>query len=220
MPSPQTLTALKDKTHPMDAAPSMVFLKPLLDGHSKAEAGDWSYYHDSVDPTRFGSENLRYAFDFIEDRLVIGKYCSIAEGASFLLNGGNHFADRLSSFPFPIFAEMESPAPTPWPNRGGITVGHDVWIGWKATIMPGVIIGHGAIIGAQAVVTKDVAPYTIVGGNPGQVIKPRLPDADRERLLELSWWNWPDEAVCEASAHLMKQDSQALYAYAQAHGLI
>lgn len=219
MPDLAVLEALKAKTHPMVAAPSMVFLKPLLADHTKAEAGDWSYYHDSRDPTRFGQDNIRYAFDFIEDRLTIGKYCSVAEGATFLLNGGNHFADRLSSFPFAIFAEMEAAAPTPWPNRGGISIGHDVWIGWGATILPGVSIGHGAIIAAQSVVTRNVAPYEVVAGNPGEVKKLRLPESDIAQLLALQWWDWPDDVVAQAGPHLMNHDIQALVAFAKAHGL-
>lgn len=195
---------------PMPAAPSMAYLKPLLADHPKITAGDYSYIHSFDDPARFAETQVKYAFDFIEDRLEIGKFCSIAADASFVLNGGNHFADRLSSYPFPIFGCWGEPDPGPWPNKGGITIGHDVWIGWDAVIMPGVSIGHGAIIAAKSVVTRDVAPYTIVGGNPGQVIRKRLPEADIERLLALGWWDWPLEAIRAASDALMKADIDAL----------
>ena len=195
---------------PVAAAPSIVFLKPLLTDHPKASAGDYSYFHSFEDPESF-ADNIKYAFDFIEDRLVIGKFCSIAHGASFVLNGGNHFADRLSTFPFPIFGEaFGAPDPGPWPNRGGITIGHDVWIGWDATILPGVTVGDGAIIATKAVVASDVPPYAIVAGNPAKVVKYRLPEADIARMLKLSWWDWPVERITEASQALMQADVAAL----------
>jgi virginiamycin A acetyltransferase len=197
---------------PMPAAASMTYLKPLLADHPKISAGDYSYIHSFDDPARFAETQVKYAFDFIEDRLEIGKFCSIAADASFVLNGGNHFADRLSSYPFPIFGCWGQPGP--WPNKGGIVIGHDVWIGWDAVIMPGVSIGHGAIIAAKSVITRDVAPYTIVGGNPGQVIRKRLPEADIERLLALGWWDWPLEAIRAASDALMKADIDALERFA------
>lgn len=199
--------------HPMPGQPSMAYLKPLVKDHPKISAGDFTYIHSFDDPARFEDQVL-YAFDFIEDRLEIGKFCSIAHGARFVLNGGNHFADRLSSYPFPIFGCWGEPDPGPWPNKGGITVGHDVWIGWDATIMPGVTIGHGAIIAAKAVVTSDVAPYSIVGGNPAKEIRKRLPDTAIERLLDLAWWDWPIERIREASDALMKADIDALDALA------
>lgn len=195
---------------PMPAAPSMAYLKPLVAGHPKITAGDYSYIHSFDDPARFAETQLKYAFDFIEDRLEIGKFCSIAADASFVLNGGNHFADRLSSYPFPIFGCWGEPDPGPWPNKGGITIGHDVWIGWDTVIMPGVTIGHGAIIAAKSVVTRDVDPYTIVGGNPATPVRKRLPEADIEHLLTLAWWDWPIETIRAASEALMTADVDAL----------
>jgi virginiamycin A acetyltransferase len=202
-----------DILRPVAAAPSIVFLKPLLTDHPKASAGDYSYFHSFENPGSF-ADNIKYAFDFIEDRLVIGKFCSIAHGASFVLNGGNHFADRLSTFPFPIFGEaFGAPDPGPWPNRGGITIGHDVWIGWDATILPGVTVGDGAIIATKAVVASDVPPYAIVAGNPAKVVKYRLPEADIERMLALAWWDWPIERIAAASTALMQADVVALEAF-------
>lgn len=207
MLDPQTL-------HPLPHAPSIVFLKPLLDGDPKMEAGDYSYFHSFDDPVDFRS-NVKYAFDFIDDRLVIGKFCSIAHGASFVLNGGNHFSDRLSTFPFPIFGEaFGAPDPGPWPNKGGITIGHDVWIGWDATLLPGVTVGHGAIIASKAVVARDVPPYAIVAGNPAQIVKYRLPEADIAAMLELAWWDWPVEQIAKATDALMRSDAGALKALA------
>lgn len=203
-----------DLLRPLPHAPSIVFLKPLLENEPKMSAGDYSYFHSFDDPEDFRS-NVKYAFDFIDDRLEIGKFCSIAHGASFVLNGGNHFADRLSTFPFPIFGEtFGAPDPGPWPNKGGITIGHDVWIGWDATILPGVTVGHGAIIAAKAVVASDVPPYAIVAGNPGRVIKYRLPEADIAAMLDLAWWDRPVERIATASNALMQADIQALSLFA------
>jgi len=210
MTAPVSNPALDPMTRtPLPAAPSMAYLKPLVAGHPKIEAGDYTYIHSFDDPEHF-ADQVKYAFDFIEDKLVIGKFCSIAHGARFVLNGGNHFADRLSSYPFSIFGAWGEPDPGPWPNKGGITIGHDVWIGWDAVIMPGVTIGHGAIIAAQSVVTADVEPYTIVGGNPARPIRKRLPEADIDRLLDLAWWDWPVEKIQAASDALMKADITAL----------
>lgn len=199
-----------DTLRPVAAAPSIFFLKPLLKDHPKASAGEYSYFHSFDDPEAF-SDNIKYAFDFIADQLVIGKFCSIAQGASFVLNGGNHFADRLSTFPFPIFgAAFGAPDPGPWPNKGGITIGHDVWVGWDATILPGVTVGHGAIIAAKAVVASDVPPYAIVAGNPARIVKYRLREADIARMLDLAWWDWPVERIAAASDALMQADLVAL----------
>lgn len=203
--------------HPLPAAPSMAYLKPLVAGHPKIEAGAFTYVHSFDDPERF-PEQVKYAFDFIDDRLVIGKFCSIAHGATFLLNGGNHFADRLSSYPFSIFSAWGEPDPGPWPNKGGIAIGNDVWIGWDAIILPGVTIGDGAIIGARAVVSADVAPYTIVGGNPAREIRRRLPQDIAERLQALAWWDWPVARIAAASDALMKADIAALEALAPPAG--
>ena len=195
--------------HPMPAAPSMAYLRPLVADHPKIEAGEYTYIHSFDDPANF-ADQVKYAFDFIDDRLVIGKFCSIAHGASFVLNGGNHFADRLSSYPFSIFGAWGEPDPGAWPNKGGITIGNDVWIGWDATILPGVTVGDGAIIAAKSVVSRDVEPYTIVAGNPAQPVRLRVEEDVRDRLLALQWWNWPVEKIQQASDALMKSDVSAL----------
>jgi virginiamycin A acetyltransferase len=203
--------------HPIDGQPSMAFLKPLVADHPKIEAGDYTYVHSFGDVLRF-EEQVLYAFDFIEDRLVIGKYGSIAHGARFILNGGNHFADRLSTYPFSIFPGWGEPDPGAWPNKGSISIGHDVWIGHEAVILPGVTVGHGAIIAAQAVVTSDVPPYAVVGGNPATTIRMRLPEADIDRMLALAWRDWPAEHVALAAEALMKTDLDALEALAPPAG--
>ncbi len=133
------------------------------------------------------------------ERLVIGKFCSIACGAKFLFNSANHALGSLSTYPFPIFFEEwglpVEDIPAAWDNKGDIVVGNDVWIGYEAVILAGVTIGDGAIIGARAVVTKDVPPYTIVGGVPARPIRKRFDEATIARLLELRWWDWPEERI-------------------------
>ncbi len=153
--------------------------------------GDYTYYDDFEDVGNF-EKNVKYHFDFIGDKLVIGKFCMIASGASFIMNGGNHLTQAFSAYPFAIFGAGWEKAMDgkSYPTKGNTVVGNDVWIGHNATIMPGVHIGDGAVIATNATVTKDVAPYTIVGGNPATEIKKRFSDEVIEILLELQWWNW------------------------------
>lgn len=180
--------------HPLPSEPSMVFLKNVVT-NPQIEVGDYTYYHSFDDPLGF-EKNVHYAFPFIGDKLIIGRFCSIASGATFLLNGGNHLTETVSSYPFAIFGQgWEHAMPEAWPHRGDIIIGHDVWIGFEATIMPGVTVGHGAVIAAKSVVASDVPPYAIVAGNPARVIRYRHAEADIERLLALSWWDWPIETI-------------------------
>ncbi len=172
----------------------MVFLKNVVT-NPQIEIGDYTCYHDFDDPLGF-EKNVRYAFPFIGDRLVIGRFCSIASGATFILNGGNHLTDTVSSYPFAIFGSgWENAMPERWPHRGDIVIGNDVWIGFEATLMPGVQVGDGAVIAVKSVVASDVPPYAVVGGNPARVIRFRHSEADIARLLELCWWNWPVETI-------------------------
>jgi virginiamycin A acetyltransferase len=131
--------------------------------------------------------------------VIIGKFCSIACNAKFLMNSGNHRMKSLSTFPFPIFYEEWDldirHVADAWDNRGDIVIGNDVWIGYEAIIMSGVTIGDGAIIGTRAVVTKDVPPYAIAGGIPAKTIKKRYSDEVISDLLELKWWDWPCEKI-------------------------
>ena len=172
----------------------MVFLKNVVT-NPQIEIGDYTYYHDFDEPLGF-ERNVRYAFPFIGDRLVIGRFCSIASGATFILNGGNHLTETVSSYPFAIFGSgWEDAMPARWPQRGDIVIGNDVWIGFEATLMPGVQVGDGAVIAAKSVVASDVPPYAVVGGNPARVIRFRHSEADIASLLELCWWNWPVETI-------------------------
>ena len=194
--------------HPVGPSPSTRFPTPGVErtGFLKnfitrpnIQVGDYTYYDDPRGPAHF-EENVLYHFDFVGDRLEIGKFCSIAAETRFIMNGGNHHATWVSSYPFPIFgAGWESAMPASWPNKGDTVVGNDVWFGYGSTVMPGVRVGHGAIVATCSVVTKDVPPYAIVGGNPATVIRYRFDEATIERLLELQWWNWSIERI---TAHL------------------
>ena len=182
--------------------------------------GDYTFYNDFVrDPTQFQTNNVLYHYPVNPERLIIGKYCSIACGAKFLFTSANHAMRSLSTYPFPIFANHWgldwADVATAWDNKGDIVVGNDVWIGYEAVILQGVTIGDGAIIGARAVVTRDVEPYTIVGGVPAKVIKRRFPPETVEALRNIRWWDWPSEEVEAALPFLLNGDIAQLLARAK-----
>jgi len=178
-----------------------VYLKNVITSPG-ITVGEYSMYNDFVnDPRDFEKNNVLYRYAINNDRLVIGKYCSIACGAKFIFTSANHTRKSLSTYPFPIFfgewgldAENITEA---WDKKGDIIVGNDVWIGYEAVVMPGVRIGDGAVIGTRAVVTKDVAPYAVVGGVPAKLIKYRFDGRTVDTLLKIKWWDWPDEKVRE-----------------------
>lgn len=193
-----------------------VFLKAALD-HPRIEVGDYTYMssHQSlVDSADIAQRLAPYLWDFAPERLVIGKFCQIAHGVQFITASANHRMDGLSSFPFLVFGGGWEGRPS-MPEPGSDTVvGNDVWFGTGAMIMPGVTIGDGAIIAAGAVVAKDVAPYTVVGGNPAQLIKERLPKADAKRMQALAWWDWPIDLITAHEAEICGTDLDALAAVA------
>ncbi len=187
------------------------FLKPFIT-RPNIVVGDYTYYDDPRGPEHF-EENVLYHFDFNNDRLQIGRYCSIAAEVRFIMNGGNHPTTWLTTYPFPIFGQgWESATPLAWPNRGDTVVGNDVWIGYGAVIMPGIQIGDGAIIATASVVTKDVPPYAVVGGNPATILRYRFDDATIARLLSVRWWNWDMAKVTKHVGALCSGDVTALEA--------
>ena len=197
--------------YPLGDDRSVVFLKAVVK-NQQIEVGDYSYYHDFDDPEGF-ERNVRYLFPFIGDRLVIGRFCAIASGATFIMNGGNHASDGLSTFPFAIFGGAWAGAePAAWPHRGDTLVGNDVWIGHRATLLPGVKVGDGAVIGAEAVVTGEVPPYAVVAGNPARVLRRRLPQQTIGRLLKLRWWDWPVAQITANLPAIVAGDIDALEA--------
>jgi len=185
----------KDNQFPLKNYNRLCFLKNIIK-NPNIIVGDYTYYDDLEDVNNF-EKNVKYHFEFVGDKLIIGKFCMIASGVSFIMNGANHLTKSISSYPFAIFGDSWSKAMEgkTYPTKGDTIIGNDVWIGHNATIMPGIKIGDGAIIAANATVTKDVAPYTIVGGNPLIEIKKRFSEAKIEKLLELKWWNWDIEKI-------------------------
>ena len=179
------------------------------------QVGEYTMYNDFVnDPRDFEKNNVLYQYPVNHDRLLIGKFCSIACGAKFLFNSANHALGSLSTYPFPIFYDEwgldGKNVADAWDNKGDITLGNDVWIGYEAVILAGVTIGDGAIIGARAVVTRDVPPYAIVGGVPARLIRRRFDEATIESLLALQWWDWEPERIRRALPVLQAGDIAAL----------
>lgn len=194
---------MKNKIYPREGDRQTVYLKEVVT-NPNIEVGEWTIYNDFVtDPVDFERNNVLYHYPVNGDRLVIGKFCSLACGVRFLFNSANHALGSLSTYPFPIFWGEEwgidkSEVASAWDNRGDIVVGSDVWIGYEAVVMAGVTIGDGAIVASRAVVTRDVPPYAIVGGVPARVIKYRFDPATVECLLGIRWWEWPAEKIRRA----------------------
>lgn len=179
--------------------------------------GDYTIYNDfAVDPLQFEKNNVLYHYPVHKERLFIGKFCSIACGTRFLFNCANHTLGSLSTYTFPLFYEEwgldKADVSSAWDNKGDIVIGNDVWIGYEAVIMAGVHIGDGVIIAARAVVTKDVPPYTIVGGVPAREIRKRCEPDVIERLQALKWWDWPVHKIRRCLPYLMKGGIESLLA--------
>ena len=189
------------KLYPRTGDKQTVYLKNVITDPA-ITVGDYTMYNDFVnDPVGFEKNNVLYHYPINRDRLIIGKFCSIACGAKFLFNSANHTLSSLSTYPFPLFFEEwgleKRNVAESWDNKGDIVLGNDVWIGYEAVIMAGVTIGDGAIIGARAVVTKDVPPYTVAGGIPAKPIKKRYPEETIAALSELKWWDWPENRIAQ-----------------------
>lgn len=191
------------KIYPRTGDKNTVYLKDIISDPS-ISAGDFSFYNDFVnDPREFEKNNVLYHYPVNHDKLVIGKFCSIACGARFLFNSANHSLSSLSTYPFPIFFEEwglnVEDVSSAWDNKGDIIIGNDVWIGYEAVILAGVTVGDGAVIGTRALVTKNVPPYTIVGGTPAKELRKRFDDNTISLLLQMKWWDWPVEKI---AAHI------------------
>ena len=205
--------------HPMDGFPQVCFIKNTV-RNPNIVVGDYSYYDDPEDAENF-ERNVLYHFPFIGDKLVIGKFCAIARGAKFIMNGANHKMSGISTYPFQIFGngwEKVMPAPEDLPFKGDTVIGNDVWIGFDALIMPGVKIGNGAIISARSVVVSDVPAYTIVGGNPAKPLRQRFSDEAVSELEAISWWDWPIEQISRHLSQIVAGDVAALAACAASGG--
>ena len=187
------------KIYPRTGDNQTVYLNAVIKD-PQIEVGDYTIYNDFIaDPLLFEKNNVLYHYPIHREKLIIGKFCSIACGTKFLFNCANHTLKSLSTYTFPLFYEEweleKSNITTAWDNKGNIVIGNDVWIGYEAVIMAGVHIGDGAIIAARAVVTKDVPPYTIVGGTPAKEIRKRFDAEVIEQLLIQKWWDWSTDKI-------------------------
>ena len=205
---------MKDKIYPRTSDKQTVYLKNVVN-NPNIEVGDYTMYNDFVqDPIDFEKNNVLYHYPVNQDKLKIGKFCSIACGAKFLFTSANHTLKSLSTYPFPIFFEEwgldGKDICDAWDNKGDIVIGNDVWIGFEAVILSGVTIGDGAVIGSRAVVTKDVEPYTIVGGVPAKPIRKRFDEQTIEKLGKIGWWNWSEEQIRQNIGAIQAGDVDAL----------
>jgi virginiamycin A acetyltransferase len=205
--------------HPVAGQPRVVFLRALVQS-ANVEVGEYTYYDSYDDPLAFERDAVLYAFG--PERLIIGRFCAIASGVRFVMPGANHADRGPSTFPFGVFGP-------PWdatmdivmsaPSRGDTVVGHDVWLGYSALVLPGVTIGHGAVVAAASVVARDIPPYAVVVGNPARVVRSRFSADDVERLLRAAWWDWPVELVTEHARAIMAGTPTELERIASEHGV-
>ena len=176
---------------PIANVEALTFVKPAIK-KTNIIVGDFTYFAD-----KDFEQHVTHHYDFIGDKLIIGKFCQIAAGVEFVMNGANHQMNASTTYPFYIFGTWEQPAPaqSDLPLKGDTVIGNDVWIGQDATILPGVHIGDGAIIGANSVVASDITPYTIVAGNPAKLIRKRFDDELTALLLKFKWWDKSVEEI-------------------------
>jgi virginiamycin A acetyltransferase len=201
-PNPSTL-------YPIEGVTRTVYLKNIIT-NPQIIVGDYTYYDDPEDVYNF-EKNVLYLFEFMGDKLIIGKFCQIATGVRFIMNGSNHAMSGFSTYPFKVFGgEWSSKDPMQVVSKGDTVIGNDVWIGNSATIMQGIEIGDGAIIGTNSLVTKNVDPYTVVGGNPARIIRKRFDDQTIDLLLKSSWWDWPVEKITRKLTAITSGDVQSL----------
>ena len=204
------------KIYPRTGDKQTIYLNAVIKD-PQIKVGDYTIYNDFVaDPLLFEKNNVLYHYPIHREELIIGKFCSIACGTKFLFNCANHTLKSLSTYTVPLFYEEweleKSNITTAWDNKGDIVIGNDVWIGYEAVIMAGVHIGDGAIIAARAVVTKDVPPYTIVGGTPAKEIRKRFDAEVIEQLLILKWWDWSTDKIHQCLPYIAESKLDELLA--------
>lgn len=207
--------ASPDEIYPVqnpDGSPmtGTVFLGPAIN-HPRFDVGEYTYASAFDPPSDWAARLAPYLFDFSPERLTIGKFCQIADGATFITASANHRFDGTSTFPFAIFGggpvQGRASMPSPGPDT---KIGHDVWIGQGAVILPGAQIGNGVIIGARSVVAGEVTDYTIVAGNPARPVKTRFDIRESARLSRIAWWDWPIDLILAHEAEIMGGDIAAL----------
>lgn len=199
--------------------PHTIFLKNFID-QPNIQIGDFTYFNDfslPVDDVR--TLLMPYTHPSAPEKCVIGKFVQIAHGVQIITSSANHQMDGFSTYPFSVFGEPWSSSYTAnWPNKGDTVIGNDVWIGHQAVIMPAVTIGDGAIIASRSVVTKDVPPYTIVGGHPAKVVRKRFSDDIIAQLQSIKWWDWPIEIIEEHIGDIVAADIHVLDAISKKAG--
>ncbi|MDF3002136.1 MAG: antibiotic acetyltransferase [Bacillota bacterium] len=208
------MTIPEKKIYPRTNDSETIYLKGAI-SNPNIVVGVYTIYNDFVsDPLQFEKNNVLYQYPVNNDKLIIGKFCSIACGAKFLFASANHTLKSLSTYPFPIFFDEwnldKGNITSAWDNKGDIVIGNDVWIGYEAVILSGVRIGDGAIVGARAVVTKDIPPYTIVGGVPAKTIKKRFDDDVVIKLQKIHWWEWPFDKIQQHLQQIMNGEADKL----------
>ena len=208
------------KIYPRTGDKQTVYLNAVIKD-PQIEVGDYTIYNDFVaDPLLFEKNNVLYHYPIHQEKLIIGKFCSIACGTKFMFNCANHTLKSLSTYTFPLFYEEweleKSNITTAWDNKGDIVIGNDVWIGYEAVIMAGGHIGDGAIIAARTVVTKDVPPYTIVGGTPAKEIRRRFDAEVIQQLLKLKWWDWSPDNIRQCLPYITEGKLDELLAMKKA----
>jgi virginiamycin A acetyltransferase len=187
----------KNKLYPYENMKTVCYISNLPK-RPNVEIGEYTYYSDNKNSPENFYNSIEHHYEFLGDKLIIGKFCAIAEGIKFIMNGANHRMDGITTYPFNIFAggwEKVTPIVEQLPFKGDTVIGNDVWIGQNVTIMPGVKIGDGAIIATNSTVTKNIESYSIYGGNPAKFIKKRFSDNKIEFLQKLQWWNWDEEKI-------------------------
>ena len=200
----------KNIKFPLDNYDRLCFLKNIVK-NPNIIVGDYTYYDDFENVENF-EKNVKYHFDFVGDKLIIGKFCMIASDVKFIMNGANHLTDSFSTYPFAIFGKGWEDAMDGknYPKKGDINIGNDVWIGVNVVIRRGVTIGTGAVIGANSFVNRNVPPYSVVAGCPAKIIKYRFSERQIKVFLKSKWWLLDPEEARDTAIGLMG-DGHELY---------
>ncbi len=201
----------KNEKFPNKNVPSVCFIKNVIT-RPNIQVGDYTYYDDKNGADKF-EEHVTHHYEFLGDKLIIGKFCQIASGITIIMNGANHRMNSVTTYPFNIMGngwEKVTPSLDELPFKGDTVIGNDVWIGQNVTILPGVHIGDGAIIGANSIVTKDIPAYHIAGGNPSKIIRKRFDDELINYLEQIKWWDWEEKKIFDNLEILCSNDLEKI----------